>query len=44
MAGEKAPLTIDEGALTPVYLVELPFEVNKDYQGKFFYLNKVESL
>jgi hypothetical protein len=28
MAGSKAPLSIDEGALTPVYLVELPYEVD----------------
>lgn len=31
MAGDEAELTIDQGALTPVYLVELPHEVNPDY-------------
>ncbi|CAD8157178.1 unnamed protein product [Paramecium octaurelia] len=44
MAGDEAELTIDQGALTPVYLVELPHEVNPEYQGKFFYLKKVEEL
>ncbi|CAD8094347.1 unnamed protein product [Paramecium sonneborni] len=44
MAGDEAELTIDQGALTPVYLVELPHEVNPDYQGQFFYLQKVEEL
>jgi hypothetical protein len=28
MAGDKAQLTIEQGAITPVFLVELPFEVN----------------
>jgi len=37
MAGDKAPLTIQQGAETPVYLVELPFKVQEDLQGKFFY-------
>jgi len=33
MAGDQAPLSIQDGALTPVYLVELPFTINKNYQG-----------
>jgi hypothetical protein len=37
MAGDKAPLTIQQGAETPVYLVELPFKVQEDLQGKFFF-------
>jgi len=39
-----APLTIQEGALTPVYLVELPFEVNEKLQGKFFHNKEIASL
>lgn len=31
MAGQEAELTIEEGALTPVYLVELPHEVNPEF-------------
>jgi len=44
MAGDKAPLTIPEGVLTPVYLVELPFEVNEKFQGNFFYKLEVASI
>ncbi|CAK89176.1 unnamed protein product (macronuclear) [Paramecium tetraurelia] len=44
MAAEGALLTIVEGALTPVYLVELPHEVNPAYQGQFFHLQKVQEL
>ncbi|CAD8181615.1 unnamed protein product [Paramecium octaurelia] len=44
MAAEGAVLTIEQGALTPVYLVELQFEVNPAYQGQFFYLQKVQEL
>ena len=36
MSSHKGTLTIQEGALTPVFLVELPFEVNPEHQGKFF--------
>jgi hypothetical protein len=36
MAGSKAPLSIEEGALTPVYLAELPYEVDLALQGQFF--------
>ena len=44
MAGDKAPLTIQEGALTPVYLVELPFEVNEKLQGRFFSKKEVTEI
>jgi hypothetical protein len=36
MTSHKGHLTIQQGALTPVFLAELPFEVNPNYQGKFF--------
>lgn len=44
MAGDKAQLTIQEGALTPVFLVELPFVVDEKLQGKFFYKKEVASI
>ena len=44
MAGEKGLLTIQEGALTPVYLIELPFIVNEKFQGKFFSKQEVTSI
>ena len=36
MSSHKGHLTIQQGALTPVFLIELPFEVNPIYQGQFF--------
>ena len=36
MTNHKGPLTIQQGAETPVYVTELPFEVNPEWQGKFF--------
>jgi len=44
MAGPKAPKSADDGADTPVYLLNLPWEINKDYQGKFFYDRAVTPL
>ena len=44
MSSHKGHLTIQEGALTPVFLAELPFEVNPEYQGKFFYQSALSSL
>jgi NAD(P)-dependent dehydrogenase (short-subunit alcohol dehydrogenase family) len=44
MAGPKALLSIEEGVLTPIYLIELPEGINEEYQGKFFYLCKVTPL
>lgn len=41
MAGPKAPLTIKEGAVTEVYLIELPDGINEEYQGKYFEKCKV---
>lgn len=36
LSSHKGVLTIQQGAQTPVFLAELPFEVNPDFQGKFF--------
>ena len=43
MTSQKGTLEVEDGILTPVFLIELPFEVNKEYQGEFFYLKKVAS-
>jgi NAD(P)-dependent dehydrogenase (short-subunit alcohol dehydrogenase family) len=37
LAGPNAILTIEEGAVTPTYLAELPPTINNDLQGKFFF-------
>jgi len=37
-------LTIQQGALTPVYLTELPDKIDKNLQGHFFYESKLSSL
>lgn len=44
MGGPNAYLSLEEGAITPSYLIELPFEVNPEFQGKFFSDKKVTSL
>jgi carbonyl reductase 1 len=44
MSSHKGALTIEEGARTAVYLVELPFQTNKDLQGQFFERCAVSSL
>lgn len=36
MAGPRAPLSIEEGVLTPIYLIELPDGIIQDLQGKYF--------
>lgn len=41
MGGIYAPRSIEGGSITPVYLVELPREINDNYQGKFFSDKKV---
>lgn len=38
MTSHKGPLTIQEGALTPVFLIEKPFELKEEDQGEFYYL------
>ena len=37
-------LTVQQGAQTPVFLAELPFEVNPKYQGQFFEKSALSSL
>ena len=44
MAGDKAPKSAEEGADTCAYLADLPFEVNKDFQGHFFHEGKIISV
>ncbi len=36
MGGDNAPLTIEEGIVTPIYLIELENKLNEDFQGKYF--------
>ena len=36
LGGPDADLSLEEGIVCPVYLVELPFKVNPEFQGKFF--------
>jgi NAD(P)-dependent dehydrogenase (short-subunit alcohol dehydrogenase family) len=44
MTSHKGVLTIQQGALTPVFLAELPFKVNPQYQGQFFEESALSSL
>ena len=43
MTGPEAPLTIKEGAVNEVFLIELPDGINRIYQGKYFDSCKVGS-
>ena len=43
MTGPEAPLTVEEGAVNEVFLLELPDGINKNYQGKYFDNCKVAS-
>jgi NAD(P)-dependent dehydrogenase (short-subunit alcohol dehydrogenase family) len=43
MTSHKGALTVDEGIKTPVFLVELPFEINNQLQGQFFQREKLSS-
>ena len=36
LGGPSAPLSIDQGAVCPSYVVELPYKVQPEFQGKFF--------
>lgn len=40
----KGFLTAEKGAMTTVYLTELPFQVHPDLQGRFFERGKVSEL
>lgn len=44
MGGKDAYRTLEEGSKTPVYLVNLKYELNKEYQGQFFYDEKIEEI
>jgi len=37
MAGDKAPRSIQEGALCPVALFDFPWKIDESKQGLFFY-------
>ena len=43
MTGPEAPLTIDQGTVNEIFLLELPEGINKKYQGKYFDNCKVSS-
>jgi short-subunit dehydrogenase len=36
MGGANADLSIDDGCVTPIYLVELEHKVHKEFQGRYF--------
>ena len=36
MTGPQATLSIEEGAINEVFLIELPDGINRKYQGKYF--------
>ena len=40
MTSHKGSLTIQEGALTPVFLIEKPFQLTEEDQGEFYYLKE----
>jgi len=44
MTGPRALLSAEEGAETPAYLMNLPWNINKEFHGKFFFDKKVTSL
>lgn len=41
MGGPKAPLSIEEGIKTQIFLIELPDGIKEEYQGKYFHECKV---
>lgn len=43
MGSQAAPLTIEEGIVTPLYLINLPDGIIPEYQGKYFDKSKVTS-
>ena len=43
MGGPRAPLSVEQGAVNEVFLLELPDGINKNYQGKYFDNCKVAS-
>ena len=43
MTGPEAPLTVEQGVVNEVFLIELPDGINRKYQGKYFDNCKVAS-
>ena len=43
MIGPEAPLSVEQGAINEIFLIELPDEINLKYQGKYFDNCKVSS-
>ena len=43
MTGPEAPLSVEQGAINEVFLLELPDGINRNYQGKYFDNCKVDS-
>ena len=43
MTGPEAPLSVEQGVVNEVFLLELPEGINRDYQGKYFDNCKVDS-
>jgi len=43
MGGPSAPLSVEQGAVNEVFLLELPDGINRNYQGKYFDNCKVTS-
>ena len=41
MGTSSAPLSVEEGADTPIFLLDLPFKQDEKYNGKFFMRGKV---
>lgn len=37
MGGEQAPLTIEEGVITPIYLIELEHKLDTNMLGNFIH-------
>lgn len=44
MTGDSAKLTIDEGALTPIYLVEIDDDQAKQYHGKYVKEKEIQDI
>jgi hypothetical protein len=40
----KGTLSLEQGIITPIFLAELPFEINQELQGGLFYQKKKTSL
>ena len=43
MTNNRGVLSVEKGIKTPMFLVNLPFEVNKEFQGQFFQAGRLSS-